>query len=358
MKTSLFDYKLPKSRIAQRSVSPRDSSRLMVLDRKTGRVTERVFREIGEYLRPGDLLVVNDTKVFRARLLGRLETGAAAELLLLRPLRSNKGYSVWEALGKPGKKLRPGTVVSGDGWSAEVAKNGEEGLIEVKFALGTKAVFAMLARRGHVPVPPYVADEPKRESDYQTVYAREVGSVAAPTAGFHFTKRLVASLERKGIEFAPVTLHVGIGTFRPMTAEDTGEHKMHSEYAEIPAATARAIRETKARGGRVVVVGTTAMRALEGLVTSAGPRSLVAPRLGPRTDRVKEMRSGWVDIFITPGYRFKVADALITNFHLPKSTLLVLVSAFAGRENVLRAYRRAVREKYRFYSFGDAMLIV
>lgn len=360
MKTALFDYRLPKKRIAQRSVSPRDASRLMVLDRKTGRVSERVFREIGELLRPGDLLVVNDTKVFRARLLGTLASGGAAELFLLHPIRSGKSSSVWEALGKPGKRLRPGTVVSGEGWFAEVASKGDDGTVQVKFPLGTKAVFALLAKVGHIPVPPYVAGEPKRESDYQTVYAREVGSVAAPTAGFHFTKRLVTALKRKGIKFASVTLHVGIGTFRPMTAEDTSEHKMHSEYAEIPAATARAIAETKKRGGRVVVVGTTAMRALEGLC-EASSKSPVASGSSVGTTRdwllTTGRSSGWVDIFITPGFRFKVADALVTNFHLPKSTLLVLVSAFAGRENVMRAYRRAVREKYRFYSFGDAMLI-
>jgi len=361
MKTSLFDYKLPKTRIAQRSVSPRDASRLMVLDRKTGRISERVFHEIGEFLNPGDLLVVNDTKVFRARLLGRLGTGAAAELLLLRPVRNDAKSSVWEALGKPGKKLRLGTIVSGEGWSVEVVRKGKEGIVEVKFPLGTKAVFGLLSKIGHIPVPPYVADEPVRESDYQTVYAREVGSIAAPTAGFHFTKRLVASLKRKGVKFASVTLHVGIGTFRPMTADDTDEHKMHSEYAEIPATTLKAIRETKRRGGRVIVVGTTAMRALEGLAEASCQLPVASGSAAASTGHwllATGRRAGWLDIFITPGYRFKVADALVTNFHLPKSTLLVLVSAFAGRENVMRAYRRAVRERYRFYSFGDAMLVV
>ncbi len=347
MKTSLFDYKLPKSRIAQRSVKPRDASRLMVLDRGTGRVQEKVFCEIGEFLRPGDLLVVNDTKVFRARLFGRLPGGGRAEFLLLHALSGGRSSSVWEALGRPGKKLVPGARVSGRGWQAEVLEKGERGIVKIKFGVSAKKVFAILAREGHIPVPPYVSREPARDSDYQTVYARATGSVAAPTAGFHFTKRLIAALKKKGIKFASVTLHVGIGTFQPIAVEDLRDHKMHAEYAEIPAATLRAIRKTKKRGGRVIVVGTTALRALEGLLGPTGDWLLATGS-----------RVGWVNIFITPGYKFKVADGLITNFHLPCSTLLVLVSAFAGRDLIMRAYRRAVREKFRFYSFGDAMLIV
>jgi S-adenosylmethionine:tRNA ribosyltransferase-isomerase len=345
MLTSLFDYHLPKSRIAQKSVHPRDASRLMVLDRPTETIKETRFRQIGDFLRSGDLLVVNDTKVFRARLLGKLATGGQVELFLLHARSSTAKTSQWEALAKPGKKLLIGTEIFGNGWSARVIQKGERGMVVLAFARTAKSVFALLAKEGHIPVPPYVLREPKKEADYQTVFARAVGSVAAPTAGFHFTKPLIASLKKKGVRFAPVTLHVGIGTFQPVVVDDLSEHTMHAEYAEIPGATLRAIRQTKKAGGRVIVVGTTALRALEGLYAE---------------ERFASRKSvhDWVSIFITPGYCFKVADGLITNFHLPRSTLLVLVSAFANRNFILRAYRRAVRKKFRFFSFGDAMLIL
>jgi S-adenosylmethionine:tRNA ribosyltransferase-isomerase len=318
----------------------------MVLDRPTETIQETRFRQIGGFLRSGDLLVVNDTKVFRARLLGKLATGGQVELFLLHARSSTAKTSQWEALAKPGKKLLVGTEIFGNGWSARVVEKGERGMVVLAFDRSEKRVFALLAKEGHIPVPPYVAREPKKEADYQTVFARAVGSVAAPTAGFHFTKPLIASLKKKGVRFVPVTLHVGIGTFQPVVVDDLSEHTMHAEYAEIPWATLRAIRQTKKAGGRVIVVGTTALRALEGLLSGA---ETSAPR--------KTVR-GWVSVFITPGYSFKIADGIMTNFHLPRSTLLVLVSAFANRDFILRAYRRAVRKKFRFFSFGDAMLVL
>lgn len=346
MKTDLFDYYLPKVRIAQKSVSPRDMSKLMVLDRASEKISETRFRNIGEYLKPGDLLIVNDTKVFRARIFGKLQTGGAVEFLLLRCMTSSGASSTWEALGKPGKKLVSGTPVFGKGWHATVVEKKENGMLLVSFDTTEKKLHAILKKEGHIPVPPYVGKEPLRDEQYQTVYAKHVGSVAAPTAGFHFTPRLISSLKKKGIQFASVTLHVGIGTFQPVMTEDLSEHKMHAEYAEIPEKTLSLIKKTKEAGGRVIVVGTTALRCLEGLL---GESSVYKNETRP---------AGWVNIFITPGYKFTVPDGLITNFHLPKSTLLVLVSALAGRDFILRAYRRAVREKYRFFSFGDAMLIL
>lgn len=338
MKTSLFDYHLPKSRIAQHSVAPRDQSRLMILDRRTEKIIERHFCNIGDFLHPGDLLVVNDTKVFRARLFGKFLTGGAVELFLLRPVKSGRSTSTWEALARPGKKLVVGTIITGKNWQATIAEKRDGGVVVVAFPFSTKSVFELLHHEGHIPVPPYVKDEPKKESEYQTVYAKHEGSVAAPTAGFHFTPRLITQLKKRGIGFVSVTLHVGIGTFQPMMTDDTSQHVMHEECAEISTLTMRAIKKTKRSGGRVIVVGTTALRALEGLVGKSG--------------------KGFVNIFITPGYKFQIADGLITNFHLPKSTLLVLVSAFAGRDFIFRAYRRAMRQKFRFYSFGDAMLIL
>lgn len=346
MRTSLFEYHLPKSRIAQKSVRPRDASRLMVLSRTMQTIQETRFREIGAFLRAGDLLVVNDTKVFRARLLGKLATGGQVEIFLLHAKESGVRSSLWEALCKPGKKLVPGTAVNGKSWSATVVEKGERGIVALRFDRSAQRVFALLAKEGHIPVPPYVLREPKKEADYQTVFARAVGSVAAPTAGFHFTRPLIASLKKKGIRFVPVTLHVGIGTFQPVVVDDLSQHTMHAEYAEIPARTLAAIRQTKKAGGRVIVVGTTALRALEGLLPSE--------EAGASRSTVR----GWVSLFMTPGYSFKVADGLIINFHLPRSTLLVLVSAFAGRDFILRAYRRAVRKQFRFFSFGDAMVIL
>lgn len=328
MKTSLFDYHLPKSRIAQRSVRPRDSSRLLVLDRKTGGIEHRIFRDIIEYLHPGDLLVMNDTKVFRARLRGKTERGKV-EIFLLHP---EKGR-VWSVLARPGKKLTPGTVVTfGRITFGTIVSKVIHGVLEMEFSCSPREVMRLANRIGEVPIPPYIKSAPKNLGEYQTVYTRQVGSVAAPTAGFHFTPRLIRQIRKMGVKIAFVTLHVGLGTFQPVKTERLEEHPIHAEWGEIPVSTIRAVKKAK----RVIAVGTTTVRALEGL---------------------HGKRRGWIRLFIKPGYSFKVVDALITNFHLPRSTLLALVSAFAGRERVLRAYRAATRRGYRFYSFGDAMFI-
>ena len=330
MKTSLFEYHLPKSRIAQRPVRPRDSSRLLVLDRKTGDIKHRVFRDIIEYLRPGDLLVMNDTKVFRARLRGKTERGMI-EIFLIHPERMR----YWIVLARPGKKLAVGArVVLAGGLSGTVASKQSDGTIRMRFNHTSSRVIEIANRIGEVPIPPYITRTPKSLEEYQTVYARRTGSVAAPTAGFHFTPRLIREIKRKGIRIAFVTLHVGLGTFQPVKTERLEEYVMHAEWGEIPAATTRAVRKAK----RVIAVGTTTVRALEGLWD-------------------KPRRRGWIRLFIQPGYRFKVVDALITNFHLPRSPMLARASAFAGRARILRAYRAAVRRAYRFYSFGDAMFI-
>src|SRR3989338_1679524 len=330
MKTSLFEYHLPKSRIAQRPVRPRDSSRLLVLDRKTGDIKHRVFRDIIEYLRPGDLLVMNDTKVFRARLRVKTERGMI-EIFLIHPERMR----YWIVLARPGKKLAVGArVVLAGGLSGTVASKQSDGTIRMRFNHTSSRVIEIANRIGEVPIPPYITRTPKSLEEYQTVYARRTGSRPAPTAGFPFSPRLIRVIKPNGIRIAFVTLHVGLGTFQPVKTEKLEEYVMHAEWGEIPAATTRAVRKAK----RVIAVGTTTVRALEGLWD-------------------KPRRRGWIRLFIQPGYRFKVVDALITNFHLPRSTLLALVSAFAGRERILRAYRAAVRRAYRFYSFGDAMFI-
>lgn len=344
MQTSDFTYHLPKNRIAQHSVHPRDTSRLLVFHRQTGRTEERSFLDFPSLLQPGDLLVVNNSKVFRARLTGKIPTGGKAEVFVLRPLRSTARTSVWEALVQPGKKCPVGTVLTGNGWSCTIVAIREQGIREVRFQKSTTAVFRLLARVGGIPVPPYVHALPKKSSQYQTMFASTIGSVAAPTAGFHFTPRIMRAIARRGVAHVSVTLHVGIGTFQPIKADDLATHQMHAEYAEISADTMKKIIATKKRGGRIVVVGTTATRALEGL-------------LGEEKTLRSKKYAGWVNIFITPGYHFRMVDALLTNFHLPQSTLLVLVSAFAGRENILRTYRYAVRKKFRFFSFGDAMFL-
>ncbi|GMU25234.1 tRNA preQ1(34) S-adenosylmethionine ribosyltransferase-isomerase QueA [Patescibacteria group bacterium] len=340
MKTELFDYPLPKDRIAQKPIRPRDHSRLMILDRMTGDIWHRHFFDIIEYLKPGDLLVLNITKVFKARLLGSTDSGPV-ELFLLHPDNSR----VWLALGKPGKKLPSGSRITfADGMTCRIHAKRNNGTLEVDFDAMPKEVIAWANERGHIPVPPYIGTEPEMLDEYQTVYAESVGSVAAPTAGFHFTPELIGRLKHAGIDVAAVTLHVGMGTFRPMRTETLKEHHMHEEWVSVPRTTAEKIRETKERGGRVIAVGTTTVRALE-----------------------SGMQEGFTSLFITPGYSFKIVDGLITNFHLPKSTLLVLVSAFLGeqhattdwgRTTLLRAYATAIREGYRFYSFGDAMLIL
>ena len=341
MLKSDYYFELPQELIAQDPLEERTSSRLLVLDKRTGAVSHHGFREIGEFLRPGDSLVLNDTKVIPARLLGEREgTGAHVELLLLK----RRSGDVWETLVRPGKKCRPGTRLTfGDGLlKAEILDTVEEGNRLVRFDY--EGIFEeVLDRLGEMPLPPYITHKLQDRNRYQTVYAKHEGSAAAPTAGLHFTKELLGRLEGKGIGIAYVTLHVGLGTFRPVKEENVLEHHMHTEHYQVSREAADTINRTKAQGGRIVCVGTTSCRTLE---SAAGEDGLVRPC------------SGDTDIFIYPGYRFRVLDALITNFHLPESTLIMLVSALAGREHVLAAYEEAVRERYRFFSFGDAMLIV
>ena len=340
MKTSDFYYDLPQELIAQDPLEDRSSSRLLVLDRKTGETEHRVFRDITEYLRPGDCLVVNNTKVIPARLLGvKEDTGAGIEILLLK----RKADNVWETLVKPGKKARPGArIVFGDGiLKGEVLEVVDEGNRLIRFEY--EGIFEeILDRLGQMPLPPYITHQLKDKNRYQTVYAEHDGSAAAPTAGLHFTPELLEEIQAKGVRLAHVTLHVGLGTFRPVKVEDVSQHHMHSEYYVVEEEQARLINDTRAAGGRVICVGTTSCRTLESAADEDG---------------ILRAGSGWTDIFIYPGYRFKIMDALITNFHLPESTLLMLVSAFADKEKIMKAYEEAVRQRYRFFSFGDAMFI-
>lgn len=340
LRKSDFSFELPEELIAQDPLEDRSSSRLLVLDKETGAVTHHIFREIGDYLRPGDCLVLNDTKVIPARLLGvKEETGAHVEVLLLKRRQGD----VWETLVKPGKKCKPGARLAfGDGLlRAEVLETEEEGNRLIRFLY--EGIFEeILDRLGEMPLPPYITHKLADRNRYQTVYAKYEGSAAAPTAGLHFTEELLGRIAEKGVDIVFVTLHVGLGTFRPVKEENILDHHMHSEYYRISAEAAEKINAAKAAGGRVVCVGTTACRTVESAADEGG-------RVLPG--------SADTDIFIYPGYRFKVLDALITNFHLPESTLVMLVSALAGRENVLNAYREAVRERYRFFSFGDAMFI-
>lgn len=339
MKTQDFWYDLPEELIAQTPLMKRDSSRLMVLDKATGEVSHKHFFDILDYLHPGDCLVMNDSRVLPARLLGHRPTGGAVELLLLRDM----GNKQWECLAKPGRKLLEGQqVIFGNGeLTAVVRKICEDGNRIVEFFY--EGIFLeVLERLGKMPLPPYIKAELQDQERYQTVYSREVGSAAAPTAGLHFTQELLQKIRHKGIKTAFVTLHVGLGTFRPVKVEDVHSHHMHSELCMLGEETAKILNETKREGGRIICVGTTSCRTLESLVNEDG---------------TFEAKSRWTDIFIYPGYTFKAMNALITNFHLPESTLVMLVSAFAGRENVLAAYEQAVKEKYRFFSFGDAMYI-
>ena len=339
MRTHDFYYDLPEELIAQTPLLQRDSSRLMVLDRKTGEVNHRRFYDIIEYLQPGDCLVMNDSRVLPARLLGQRPTGGAVELLLLRDLGDKK----WECLAKPGRKLQAGQqVVFGNGeLTATITEVQSDGNRIVEFHY--EGIFLeVLERLGKMPLPPYVKAELQDQERYQTVYSRAVGSAAAPTAGLHFTNELLDQIRKKGIQTAFITLHVGLGTFRPVKAEQITEHHMHSELCMMTDETAAILNETIKRGGRIICVGTTSCRTLESLVNDDG---------------FFEAKSRWTDIFIFPGYRFKAMQGLITNFHLPESTLVMLVSAFAGREQVLSAYKEAVKERYRFFSFGDAMFI-
>ena len=341
LKKSDFYFDLPQELIAQDPLEDRSASRLLVLDRKTGAVEHHTFREITNYVRSGDCLVLNNTKVIPARLMGvKEDTGAAIEVLLLK----RRDNDVWETLVKPGKKARPGAkIVFGDGClRAEVLDVEEEGNRLIRFDY--EGIFEeVLDRLGEMPLPPYITHTLQDKNRYQTVYAKYEGSAAAPTAGLHFTEELLAQIEEMGVNIAYVTLHVGLGTFRPVKADNILEHHMHSEHYEVTPETAELINRTKESGGRVICVGTTSCRTVE---SAADENGRVQPGCGD------------TEIFIYPGYRFKVLDCLITNFHLPESTLVMLVSALAGRENVLAAYREAVEERYRFFSFGDAMLVI
>lgn len=340
MKTSDFYYDLPSELIAQDPLEDRSASRLMVLKKETGELSHRVFRDIIAYIEPGDCLVLNNTRVIPARLIGEREgTGAKIELLLLKRLEKDR----WETLVKPGRKAKPGTrIIIGDGMLVgTIEEVAEEGNRLVRFSY--EGIFEeVLEQLGQMPLPPYITHELRDKERYQTVYAKYEGSAAAPTAGLHFTKELLSQIEKKGVQIANVTLHVGLGTFRPVKVEDVTNHHMHEEYYQVTEEAAAKINETKQRGGRVICVGTTSCRTIESAADEKG---------------IVQAGSGTTGIFIYPGYRFQVLDALITNFHLPESTLLMLVSALAGREQVLKAYEEAVREKYRFFSFGDAMLI-
>ncbi|MDY3281931.1 tRNA preQ1(34) S-adenosylmethionine ribosyltransferase-isomerase QueA [Dysosmobacter sp.] len=340
MKTSDFNYELPQELIAQTPIARRDASRLMVVDRETGKWEHRHFYDILEELNPGDCLILNDSRVLPARLLGqRLPGGGACEVLLL----IDRGERVWECLVRPGRKMKPGAKLSfGDGeLTAEVIGEVEGGNRLVRFDY--EGIFLeVLDRLGKMPLPPYIKEELQDRERYQTVYSRNLGSAAAPTAGLHFTKELLQKIADKGVGIGYVTLHVGLGTFRPVKEDTIEDHEMHSEYCVIPRETADLINRTKAGGGRCICVGTTSCRTLESWAAEDGHM---------------EPKAGWTSIYIYPGYRFKVMDGLITNFHLPESTLIMLVSAFAGREKVLAAYEEAVRKRYRFFSFGDAMFL-
>lgn len=341
MNVDLYDFELPEELIAQTPLPDRSASRLLTLNKETGRTEHRHFTDILEELQPGDTLVLNDTRVIPARLFGiKEDTGAKAEVLLLK----NLGEDRWEALVKPGKKLKAGAVITfGDELKAVVEEESDMGGRTLRFRY--EGIFQeILDRLGTMPLPPYIKEKLDDRERYQTVYAKNEGSAAAPTAGLHFTEELLERIQQKGVRLAYITLHVGLGTFRPMSVEKVEDHVMHAEFFMLSEETADILNEARERGGRIVAVGTTSCRTLETVGNMFGGAPL-------------EACSGWTDIFIYPGYEFKLVDALITNFHLPKSTLVMLVSALAGREHILAAYGEAVREKYRFFSFGDAMFI-
>lgn len=341
MNVKEFSYQLPKELIAQSPLMDRSGSRLLVLHKETGEIVHSVFRNITDYLEPGDCLVLNNTKVIPARLYGeKIGTQAKIELLLLK----RKENDIWETLVKPGKKAKPGTMISfGNGMLVgEILEIAQEGNRLIRFSY--EGIFEeVLDQLGQMPLPPYITQQLEDKNRYQTVYAKYDGSAAAPTAGLHFTSELLKKIKEIGIAVAEVTLHVGLGTFRPVKVEDISKHHMHSEYYQIDQEAADVINQTKQNGGRIICVGTTSCRTIESAADNKG-------KLKPSC--------GWTDIFIYPGYQFKVMDALITNFHLPESTLLMLVSALAGKEQVMKAYQTAVQERYRFFSFGDAMLII
>jgi S-adenosylmethionine:tRNA ribosyltransferase-isomerase len=340
MKTDEFDYYLPENQIAQNPLKKRDSSKLMILDRKTGEIEHKVFHDIIDYLNEGDVLVLNDTKVIPARLIGtKEETNATIEVLLLKNIEGD----TWECLTKPAKRIKEGTIISfGDGLlKAKCVEIGDEGIRNLTF-IYTGIFYEILDKLGSMPLPPYIKEKLEDKDRYQTVYAKNRGSAAAPTAGLHFTKELLEQLEKKGITICYLTLHVGLGTFRPVNVEDVTTHKMHSEFYSLSKKTAEILSNAKNNHQRIISVGTTTTRTLETVMNKYG--------------EFKEC-SGWTDIFIYPGYKFKAIDGLITNFHLPKSTLIMLVSAFASKEIILNAYKIAVKNNYRFFSFGDAMFI-
>ncbi len=339
LKKSDFYYDLPPELIAQTPLERRDASRLLCLDKTTGAMEHRHFSDLTELLSPGDCLVMNDSRVIPARLFGTRHTGGAVEVVLLRDL----GGGDWECLTRPGRKTRPGTELSfGDGELTAVVKAAADDGNKILHFEYSGVFLELLDRLGQMPLPPYIKTKLQDKDRYQTVYAKDPGSAAAPTAGLHFTKELLKTLEEKGVILTYITLNVGLGTFRPVKEENIEDHPMHAEYCVIPSETANAINTARSRGGRIIAVGTTSCRTLETFALDDG----TVPGAG-----------GWTDIFIYPGYRFKCIDALITNFHLPESTLIMLVSALAGRENILRAYKEAVEERYRFFSFGDAMFI-
>lgn len=342
MKTSDFYYDLPQELIAQTPIEPRDQSRLMVVDKNTGEVTHKIFKDLIDYLNPNDCLILNDTRVIPARIYGvKKETGAVVEFLLLKQSENN----VWECLCKPGKRAKIGTeFVFGEGIvECEVVDITDDGNRKIQFKCDSKEIYTILDKIGKMPLPPYITEELKNGERYQTVYSRELGSAAAPTAGLHFTNELLERIEQKGIKIGYVTLHVGLGTFRPVKVDDVTKHKMHTEHYHISKQTADLINKTKANGGRVISVGTTSTRTLESVATKNGC--------------ICEDEDD-TSIFIYPGYEFKCIDGLVTNFHLPESTLIMLISAFAGYDNVMNAYKIAVDERYRFFSFGDACLFI
>ena len=339
MRTDDFDYYLPEELIAQVPIKERDHSRLLVLDKETGEINHERFDSIINYLNKGDVLVVNNTKVLPARLIGTKEdTNAVIEVLMLKDLGDNK----WECLSKPAKRIKVGTIVKfSEELKAKCISIGEEGIRHFEF-IYDGIFYEILDRLGEMPLPPYIHEKLKDKDRYQTVYAKEVGSAAAPTAGLHFTKDLLNELKEKGIIIEEITLHVGLGTFRPVSVEDVSKHKMHSEFYSMSKSTADTLNKAKKEVRRIIAVGTTTTRTLETILRD--------------NDEFKEI-NGWTDIFIYPGFEFKAIDALITNFHLPKSTLVMLVSALAGKDKIMKAYEEAVKEKYRFFSFGDAMFI-
>ncbi len=340
MKVSDFDFDLPEDLIAQTPINKRDNSRMLVLNSKTGKISHRHFYDVLDYLNKGDTLVLNDTKVIPARLYGvKEETGAAIEILMLKDL----GEDVWQCLVRPAKRVKEGTIVNfSDKLKAECVKVLDEGIRYFKF-IYEGILYEILDELGEMPLPPYIHEKLKEKDRYQTVYAKNIGSAAAPTAGLHFTKELLEKIKAKGINIAYITLHVGLGTFRPVATEDIEKHKMHSEFYIMDEKTANILNETRKNKHKIVSVGTTSTRTLETIMNLYGTFKAC---------------HGFTDIFIYPGYKFQGIDALITNFHLPKSTLVMLVSALAGKDNIMRAYKEAIKEKYRFFSFGDSMLII